>query len=78
MAKQNWHNIKKLALGIVAFEGTEHLYNIISELHDLIDYVSVGVQDVSYHGDPLPAIDKQELNRLQKDGLIDTIIIALQ
>ena len=74
MAKQNWHNIKKLALGIVAFEGTEHLYNIISELHDLIDYVSVGVQDVSYHGDPLPAIDKQELNRLQKDGLIDTII----
>ena len=74
MSKQNWQNIKKLALGIVAFEGTEHLYNIISELRDLIDYVSVGVQDVSYHGDPLPAIDKQELNRLQKDGLIDTII----
>ena len=39
MAKQNWQNIKKLALGIVAFEGTEHLYNIISELRDLIDYV---------------------------------------
>ena len=74
MAKQNWQNIKKLALGIVAFEGTEHLYNIISELRDLIDYVSVGVQDVSYHGDPLPAIDKQEIERLQNDGLVDTVI----
>jgi hypothetical protein len=27
-----WKNIKKVGLGIVAFEGTEHLANIITEL----------------------------------------------
>ena len=74
MSQQNWKNIKKLALGIVAFEGTEHLYNIITELQDLVDYVSIGLQDISYHGDPLPLIDKHEIDRLVNDGLVNTVI----
>jgi hypothetical protein len=28
----NYKNIKKLGLAIIAFEGCEHLFNIISEL----------------------------------------------
>jgi hypothetical protein len=35
-------NIKKLALGIMAFEGSEHLVNILTELRSLIDMVIIG------------------------------------
>lgn len=38
-----YKNIKKLALGIVCFEGTEHLANIISELRESVDYVVIGL-----------------------------------
>jgi hypothetical protein len=36
-------NIKKVGLGIICFEGTEHLYNIISTLRESVGYVSVGL-----------------------------------
>ena len=39
----NYKNIKKLGLSIIAFDDTCHLYNIISELRDSVDYVSIGV-----------------------------------
>lgn len=71
----NFKNIKKIGLGIVAFEGTEHLYNIISEIKDFIGYVVVGLQDISYHGDPIDPIDKEEVLRLKnEDHLVDTIL----
>jgi len=41
--RTNYKNIKKLGLCIIAFEGTELLYNIISELKDSVDYVSIGL-----------------------------------
>lgn len=43
MQYTNYRNIKKLGLLIIAFEGTEHLYNIISELRESVDYVSIGL-----------------------------------
>ena len=71
----NFKNIKKIGLGIVAFEGTEHLYNIISEIKDFIGYVVVGLQDISYHGDPIDPIDKEEVLRLKnEDHLVNTIL----
>lgn len=39
----NYKNIKKVGLSIICFEGTEHLYNIISAIRDSVDYVSVGL-----------------------------------
>ena len=36
-------NLKSLGLGIVAFEGTEHLASIISEFRDIVDYVVIGL-----------------------------------
>ena len=36
-------NIKKVGLGIICFEGTEHLFNIISSLRESVDYVSIGL-----------------------------------
>lgn len=64
----------KLGLGIVAFEATEHLYNIISEIRDLVDYVVVGIQDNNYYGDPIDNSDLYEIEELKKEGLIDNII----
>ena len=57
MSKCKWKNIKKIGLGIIAFEGTEHLANIITELRDIIDYVSIGLQRKSYHGDDIHPTD---------------------
>lgn len=74
-SKYQWKNIQKLALGIIAFEGSEHLYNIIMELRDCVDDVIIGLQKKSYHGDPIPAIDYQEILRLkEEDGIVDYIL----
>lgn len=75
MQKTNYNNIKKLGLCIVAFEATEHLYNIISELRESVDYVSIGLQRLSYHGDPISEIDYQEVIRLRdEDKIVDNVI----
>lgn len=75
MSRYQWKNIDKVGLGIVAFEGTEHLANIISELRDVVDYVSIGLQRKSYHGDPIEPIDLQEIIRLkEEDMLVDEIV----
>ena len=73
--KTHYKNIKKLGLCIIAFEATELLYNIISELRDSVDYVSLGLQKVSYHGDKMSAVDLAEIYRLKdEDHLIDNIV----
>lgn len=75
MQYTNYKNIKKLGLLIIAFEGTEHLYNIISELRESVDYVSIGLQRLSYHGDKISQIDLQEIFRLKdEDKLVDNIV----
>ena len=75
MQRTNYKNIKKLALCVIAFEGSEHLYNIISELRDSVDYVSIGLQRYSYHGDPISEIDLHEIFRLRdEDHLVDSIV----
>lgn len=67
--------VKKLGLGIVAFESTEHLSSIIEELKGLIDYVVIGMQKVSYHGDKIDIDDYKEIYRLKnEDHLVDEII----
>ena len=43
MYRTNYKKIKKVGLLIIAFEVTEHLYNIISELRDSVDYVAIGL-----------------------------------
>lgn len=75
MSKYNWKNIKGVGLGIVAFEATEHLANIISEVRDTFDYVTIGLQRLSYHGDPIDPTDLAEILRLRdEDHLVDTIL----
>ena len=68
-------NIKKVGLAIICFEGTEHLYNIISAIRESVDYVSIGLQRLSYHGDPILNVDLNEIFRLRdEDHLVDNIV----
>lgn len=72
---QQFKNIKKVGLGIICFEGTEHLYNIISTLRDSVGYVSIGLQRLSYHSDKISNVDLQEIFRLRdEDHLVDEIV----
>lgn len=64
----------KLGLGIVCFDASEHLYNIISEIRDLVDYVVVGLQSKSYIGEYIDLNDVFEVETLQKEGLVDEIL----
>lgn len=70
-----YKNIKKVGLAIIAFEGTEHLYNIIYSIRESVDYVSIGLQRVSYHGDRISNVDLNEIFRLRdEDHLVDNIV----
>lgn len=66
--------IHKLGLGIVAFEGCEHLKNIISTIKESVDYIVVSLQEKSYHGIPLDPNDLEEVMMCKNSGLIDDII----
>ena len=65
---------EKLGLGIVAFDDTLHLRNIISEIRDLCDDVVICLQEVSYHGDHIKENVVNEIKTIKDEGLIDKII----
>ena len=65
---------KKLGLGIIAFEGTELIAQIVTEIKDLVDYIVVGFQKQSYSGQPCDPNDEKELQVLLEEGLIDKIL----
>ena len=67
--------IKSLALTINSFDASEHLETLISEIRDQLNYVVAAIyQDRSYCGNKMASEDMEELQRLQKIGLIDTLI----
>lgn len=66
--------IKKLGLGIIAFEGTEHLKNITYELRSHCDTIVICLQKLSYHGDLIQQEDIDTVTRLKELGYIDDII----
>lgn len=66
--------ITKLGLGIVSFEGNEHIKNITYELRDLCDVIVVCLQDKSYQGTPIDPDDVAEVMNLKEHGFIDDVI----
>lgn len=66
--------ITKLGLGIVCFDGSEHIKNICSEIRNDIDYILVCLQKISYHGEPIDEYDVKEVENLKNIGLIDEIL----
>lgn len=66
--------ISKLGFGIIAFEGTEHIANIIYEVRDLCDEIVVCLQEQSYHGSPIAQEDIDVIVNLQNLGYVDDVI----
>lgn len=55
----------------MAFEGTENLINILTELRDLVDVVIIAYQDFSYDGEPISDYDRRAIGYLRESGLSD-------
>jgi hypothetical protein len=66
--------ITKLGLGIVAFDDTCHLKNIVSEVRDLCDEITICLQQESYHGDPIDQSVVEYVEGLKREGLVDSVI----
>jgi len=67
-------SIKKLGYMINAFDASELLEGVLSEIRDQIDYVGAVWQAKSYWGNPMAEEDMEELYRLKKLGLVDELI----
>ena len=66
--------IKKLALTINAFDASELLESLITEIRDQVDHVAAIWQAQSYWKNPMDEKDMDEIQRLHKLGLIDELI----
>jgi len=66
--------IRSLAYNINAFDASELLETLISEIRDQLDYVTAIWQAKSYWQNPMDPKDMEELQRLKKIGLIDELI----
>lgn len=66
--------IEKLGMGIIAFEGTEHIKNITTEVRPYVKEIVVCLQNVSYTGRNIDKYDIDEVNRCLECGLIDKIV----
>lgn len=66
--------VKSIGLGLVVFEGSEHLQNIIEEIRKFLDYVVIGLQRISYNGEVLNPNDERACLALKDGGLVDEVI----
>ena len=66
--------IKSLAYCINAFDASELLESLITEIRNQLDYVVCIWQKESYCGNPMDKIDLEELYRLKSLGLVDELI----
>jgi len=66
--------IKSLAMNINAFDASELIEGVLTEIRDQIDVVNAIYQKKSYWGNPMADEDMEELLRLKRIGLIDELI----
>lgn len=58
----------------MAFEGSEHIINIIEELRDIIDVFIIGYQKRSYHGSNINDFDMAVVSYLKENNLADIFL----
>jgi hypothetical protein len=66
--------IKKLGMGIVAFDDVTHLKNMCSEIRDLVDVILVCLQKESYFGNPIDDKVVEHIDLLKSEGFIDDVM----
>jgi hypothetical protein len=64
----------KLAFNINAFDASELLFDLISQIRDQVDWVSAIWQKKSYWKNPMDPKDMEELQHLKSIGIIDELI----
>lgn len=67
-------SIRKLSLTINAFDASELLKPLITEIRDQVDHVAAIWQSHSYWKNPIDPEDLAELHRLKEIGLIDELL----
>lgn len=70
----DFHNEIKVGVGIICYEGTEHLRKIISELRPHVNGVVLLWSENSYTGEPALEDDKGEVYSLLNEGIADEVI----
>lgn len=70
----DFRNEIKVGVGIICYEGTEHLRTIISELRPHVDRVTLLWSELSYDGLKAEKCDEDEVYKLLGDGLADDIV----
>lgn len=71
----DWENKIKVGMGIIAYEGTEHLESIVTELRESVDIIAILFSETSYTGAPASDKDRNEVYRLLNVGLVDDVIL---
>ena len=66
--------IRKLSMTVNAFDASELLEPLITEIRDQVDHVAAIWQKQSYWKNPMSEEDMDEIQRLHKMGLIDELI----
>jgi hypothetical protein len=67
-------SIKRLALTVNAFDASELLESLVSEIRDQVNWVIAFYQKKSYWQNPMDPKDFEELQRLKSIGLINELI----
>jgi hypothetical protein len=66
--------IRSLAVNINAFDASELLFPLITEIRDQVDVINCIWQKKSYWKNPISKTDMNELQRLKEIGLVDELI----
>jgi hypothetical protein len=67
-------SIRKLSITINAFDCSELIEPLISEIRDQVDHIAAVWQRKSYWQNPIDPQDLEELHRLKKIGILDELI----
>jgi hypothetical protein len=64
----------KLGVSYIVFDGVELLEHSIKQIRRHVDFLQVIYQDRSWFGHPIPPESVQDLEKLKRKGLIDSLI----
>lgn len=70
----DFHNVVRTGVGIICYEGTEHLRDIIGDLKGSVDKIVLLWSETSYRGEMADKKDYDEVHSILAEGLVDDII----
>lgn len=74
----DFDNQIKVGVGIICYEGTEHLRSLVAELRPHVDHIALLWCNESYTGEPAHDADRDEVYSLFSEKLVDDIVEFLR